>query len=299
MHLRHENLKHALVPGVSDVASQYDAFLIDLWGVVHDGFNAYAGAVECINQILKDNKKIIFLSNAPIPGRFAKKKLLDFGIGPEGFQVLSSGDVIRHQLLHFEDQVFKNLGKRFYHLIPERNSDILTDIPAKTANTLEEADFILITAYAEEGESLSQYDALFEKAISLNLPAICANPDKVVISGSKNRYCAGIFSERYEKLGGIVHYYGKPHLSIYDQAFKLLSEGGFTDKRKILMIGDTPDTDILGAQNAGIDSLLVLSGNMHNIMKKEEGNKDFSEKLLSALAKYNVNPRWISNSLRW
>jgi HAD superfamily hydrolase (TIGR01459 family) len=294
-----KNLNQICISSMSTIVDQYDAFLIDIWGVIHDGYNAYPGSIECINQILDRNKKIIFLSNAPIPGILAKKKLLDHGIKPNVFQVLSSGDLIRHQLLHFEDSVFKNLGRRFYHLIPTRNSDILSDMPAQIVNKLEEANFILLTAYAEEGEDLNQYGSLFKKAISLEIPVICANPDKTVISGDKNRYCAGIFSEQYENLGGKVYYYGKPHLPIYEYAIRNLNRSSYIDKRRILMIGDTLETDILGAKNAGLDSLVVLSGNMNTILKKETNFETLPEKLGSILTRHALIPNWILNSLTW
>ena len=47
------------------------------------------------------------------------------------------------------------------------------------------------------------------------LTMLCANPDLVVHRGTRLVYCAGSLAQAYEKLGGEVIYYGKPHLPVY------------------------------------------------------------------------------------
>ena len=86
---------------------------------------------------------------------------------------------------------------------------------------------------------------------------VCANPDLVVIHAGKPALCAGALAEEYERLGGRVRWHGKPHPSVYDSCLTLL---GVSDRSRILAIGDSLRTDIAGAANAGIDSLLIASG---------------------------------------
>ena len=86
---------------------------------------------------------------------------------------------------------------------------------------------------------------------------VCANPDLVVVNGGKTEICAGTVARRYEALGGKVHYFGKPHAPIYQESLALLGVG---DRKRILAVGDSLRTDIAGANAAGIDGLLVLSG---------------------------------------
>src|SRR3546814_2107765 len=52
-------------PGLSAVADRYDAFIIDLWGVMHDGLRAYPAAVEALRQLRRAGKRSVVLSNAP------------------------------------------------------------------------------------------------------------------------------------------------------------------------------------------------------------------------------------------
>jgi ribonucleotide monophosphatase NagD (HAD superfamily) len=59
----------------------------------------------------------------------------------------------------------------------------------------------------------------------------------------------------YKKLGGTVIYFGKPYRDIFDYAKQFTKTND-----KILMVGDTPWTDIYGANVSDIDSALVLTG---------------------------------------
>ena len=47
-----------------DLADQYDAFLLDQFGVIHDGKTAYEGAVEAVSELQRRKKKIVILSNS-------------------------------------------------------------------------------------------------------------------------------------------------------------------------------------------------------------------------------------------
>lgn len=276
------------------VLAQYQGFIIDLWGVVHNGFSAYPGVVEQLNQLIANNFPIIFLSNAPRPGSIIMKKLLELGIHVQLDMMLTSGDAVRHQLQHFEDLHFKQTGKCFYHLGSDRNSDILIDLTVDLTETIDNADYLLVTAYMDEGEDLNQHDALLQKSSARQIPFICPNPDKVVLNGDSKRYCAGILAEKYEKLGGTVHYYGKPHRSAFDAAFKKLQKKGIKDKKQVLIIGDTLETDILGGQMSEMASALVLTGNM-GIILAEQKNKDQSDLdfLTNFFERYSIMPTWV------
>jgi len=269
---------------IDQMLKQYDAFTIDLWGVVHDGCTPYPGVVDCLNEMLRLDKQLIFLSNAPRPGHLVMQKLLEFGIPVKPSMMLTSGDMVRYQLMHFEDAVFKNLGRRCYHLGSERNQDILVDVPVNRVRDLDQTDFILSTVFLEEEEDRAQYDAFFKEAIERNIPMICANPDKKVVQGQSYRYCAGIFAERYIHLGGQCHYYGKPSVPIFEEAFKRLSTFGFTCRKRILMIGDTLETDIAGAICAGIDSAWVLTGNAQLYFDGGSPQED---------TRYACSPTWV------
>lgn len=269
--------------------SRYDAFIIDLWGVVHDGVYAYSGVVQTLNNLIAQ-KKVLFLSNAPRPVEVAIKKLIELGIHVQAKHILTSGDAVREQLLKGDDLVFSQLGRCFYHLGAAKNQDILSGLEVNVTTEIEKADFILLSAFMEADEDLEQHDELLQIALKAKLPLICSNPDKIVVHGDSIRYCSGILAEKYEKMGGTVFYYGKPYPRIYELAFKRLATEGVHDKKRILMIGDTLETDILGANNAGIDSAVVKTGNMERLLIA--GNT--MEKIVQ---NYGIIPTWVIDSL--
>ena len=251
-------MKH-VIKNIHEIVKPYNALIIDIWGVIYDGTDPYKDAVACLNKMMADCKTILFLSNAPRPGILSKQRFIDWGINMQNALVYTSGDAVREQLISWNDEVFKNLGRKIYHLGEEKNQDILAGIDVNLVQDIKLADFLLITNYTDEAEELNSYDSLFKQAIDLNLPAICANPDIGLIFSNSVRYCAGSFAKKYSELGGIVHYYGKPDVRIYNTVLeRYLSK---YERNKILMIGDTIETDVVGAKAAGIDSTLVLTGN--------------------------------------
>lgn len=290
-----QTTKIKIIDGLQAINPKYDAFIIDLWGVIHDGFIAYPGTVDRINHLISINKPIIFMSNAPRPNKIVLQKLLDLRINATSDMVLTSGDATR---LFLKEELIKMPSKKYYHLGAHRNSDLLADIDLHLVDDISQADSILLTAYIDENEDLEQFDHILKQAAMLQLHVICPNPDKIVINGNKNRYCAGFLAEKYEQLGGKVHYYGKPHVAIYNIALEYLQSLGIYNKDRILMIGDTLETDIQGAANVGIKSTLVLTGNTGNLLKNHQYTQIFQEQALENLFhEYNLFPDHILKSL--
>ena len=59
---------------LSEISDFYDSYIIDLWGVMHNGIELNQSAIKVTENLLKKDKKISFLSNAPRP----KKKCCKF-----------------------------------------------------------------------------------------------------------------------------------------------------------------------------------------------------------------------------
>lgn len=295
------------VSNLQSIQNQYDGFLFDIWGVIHDGHTAFPGAVSLINELIDKQKKIIFLSNAPRPGPVLIKKLKDLGIAVIPEMIYSSGDEFRKryiQDIQINHSSFQGLGRRFFHLGAERNTDILSNLTVDVTDRLEDAEFVLLTAYMDEDENLNQHDVFLKKALSLKLPFVCVNPDKAIDNGEKLRFCAGVLAEKYEKMGGQCYYFGKPFPAVFESAIEIMKGSGVLDLRKILMIGDTLETDILGARNAGIDSALVFAGNaarLINLARSEYKNvnkaKDNEHYLQKLFEEKNLYPTWVLWSL--
>jgi len=277
---------------IAALMDHFDVFILDVWGVIHDGFTLYPGVLETLERLSELKKEVLFLSNAPRPATVIRKKLLDLNIKVTADRVLTSGDVVREQLEQFNDTVFSTLGKQFYHLGELRNQDILSGLAVETVDSVEKAHFVLLTAYLDENEDLQQFIPFFEKIRGLNLPVICANPDREIINGDKLRYCSGYFAKQYEAMGGTVYYYGKPHQNVYAAALKRLNL--LDHSARILMVGDTLETDIQGGLAAKISTALVQTGNTDILLKKHEIDPQHKTEFLGELfEKIGITPNWV------
>lgn len=246
-----------------ETAQNYDIFLVDVVGVVHDGHGPIKSAIDAVNTLISQNKNIIFLSNNPRPGKGVYTKLIESGVDQRA-RVFTSGDATIH-LLHRQFP-----GQTLYHLGAERNDQILANINYKTTPHLAEADFILLTAYLNPEEDISKHEQEIDFIVKNKKQVICANPDVYApMEHHQIRKCAGFIAKHLEDRGAQVIYAGKPSVEIYKAVFDVF-DIPLHDKSKCLMIGDTLETDIKGANGFGIDSVLVLTGNTGRSIKEQK-----------------------------
>ena len=262
---------------LSDIYSSYDTFVIDLWGVMHNGILLNDKAIEVADQLLKESKKIIFLSNAPRPSEKVRKFLKKLKMEEKYLKnIITSGEAAMHAINQ------NKFGKLFYHLGPSRDESIFYKIKDNKTK-LENSDFILCTGLLDEHEGdLNFYKNFLKNFISKKL--ICTNPDLTVHRGAKEEYCAGSIAKIFESLGGSVVYFGKPYKEIYNMCFN--------EKEKVLAIGDNLRTDIQGANNLNIDSIFISNGVHRNEFENEDGLKKLLEK-------YKVKANYFQSELTW
>ena len=264
---------------ISEIEMFYDIFLFDLYGVTHNGVNLFPDILNILKNLKKLNKKVVFISNAPRKSLKIKKFLKNLGLDQRYyFDLVSSGDVT------YEDYLKKLNGEKYYFIGNYQDKSLCRGLKVFEINDLEKANFILNTG-PYNGQKVENYIKILKKGALLSLEMICANPDLEVIRGSKKEICAGALALKYEKLGGKVKYFGKPFKKIYQKSLKRINS---RNKKRILAIGDSIRTDILGANNFGIDSALVLSG--------IDGNIKGIEKLCK---KTNIYPKFLFNKLQW
>lgn len=249
-----------MVSGIGALADAYDGFILDLWGVLHDGAEAYPGAVDTLARLHGMGKTTLLLSNSPrraadLAGMMAE---MGFAAGIYG-AIVSSGEAVHQALLRRDDPWFAALGRRCLHLGPPRDLPIFEGLDVQRVATVGQADFILNSGPGDWHETLDDYRPLLESAAAGGLPMICANPDLVVMHQGHSMICAGTLARHYQTLGGDVRYRGKPDPAIYDLCLRRM---GRIDRRRILAVGDGLETDIAGAKAAGLDCLLC-SGGVH------------------------------------
>lgn len=272
------------IDDLGDISSNYDTFIVDLWGVIHDGHALLPGVLEVLETLQAQEKTVVFLSNAPRRSLALEEQLALMGLPRALYsRVYSSGEDA------FKALIDQHRGKMCYPLSASLHGPLLQDANAQIAQTLEEADFILNTGPIPL--VLEEHDDLLKKALSLEIPMICVNPDVAVMRGGVLSLCAGALAKVYEEMGGQVHYHGKPFPEIYQRLWESL---GAPDKKRILAIGDSLTTDIVGAQNFGIDSLLVMTGLEGHALNVGQGFLPLKEKLQALCAQKGATPTYVA-----
>ena len=262
---------------LAEVYKDYDTYVIDLWGVIHNGVKLNLKAIEVVEKLIQNKKKVIFLSNAPRPSKEVKRFLQELNMKDQYLQnIMTSGEAA---MLALEKESY---GKFFYHLGPERDNAVFSKIK-KNKTSLEKCNFILCTGlFKNHEENLDYYKSLLKDHTSKKL--ICTNPDLTVHRGNVEEYCAGSIAKIFKSLGGETIYFGKPHKAIYKMCFN--------QQERVVAIGDNLNTDIKGANEMKIDSIFISNGVHRSEFKEENELKNLSNK-------YKVKFNYYQSELVW
>jgi len=249
------------INGLREIAAAYDGFVLDLWGVVHDGVKPYSGVLDCLGALLDAGKRVALLSNAPRRAYDVVNRISTIGV-PRGLYhaVMSSGEEAWQHLKERADPFYAGLGHKCLHICSDRDLEIRVGLDLDYVESAAAAEFILNTGPAGWDDTIEDYAPILAAARERGLKMVCANPDLMVNHGQKLALCAGALAVRYEEIGGQVRWHGKPYPSVYASTLELL---GIADKRRVLAVGDSLRTDIAGANGAGIDSLLIAGQGIH------------------------------------
>ncbi|MBV8121946.1 MAG: TIGR01459 family HAD-type hydrolase [Alphaproteobacteria bacterium] len=283
--------------GISVLAPDYDGFILDLWGVVHDGIKPLPGAVDCMRSLIHAGKRIALLSNAPRRADDVARRIAQIGVPGESYHhIVSSGEEAWQHLRQRDDPFYAALGRRCLHICSDRDLEIREGLDLAFVDSPECADFILNTGPAGWDDAIEDYAPLLRRSLDRCLPMVCANPDLVVRHGAQLALCAGALAQWYEAQGGRVRWHGKPYRSIYDRCLTLL---GVADRSRILAVGDSLRTDIAGAAAAGLDSLLIIGG-IHADEFGAVGDRDPDPAVIdAALAAGAYHPVAVARRLLW
>jgi len=268
-----------VISGLSEIAGDYDALICDVWGVVHDGVKPYWPAIEALKNFRTARGRVVLLSNAPRPAADIVVQLTNIGVPTDSYDaVVTSGGAAR------EDLAQRTAKGRLsiMHLGPVRDRNLYEGLNVELAGA-DKASVVLCSGlYDDDTETPENYREILAELKSRKLPMVCANPDVMVPRAGRLVYCAGALARAYGDIGGEVIYYGKPHLPIYKVT---LEEAGAA--KRPLVIGDGLETDIRGANAAGIDALFIAHG-LHRAeiagVTREELSVLFAGKNVSACA---------------
>ncbi len=254
--------------GMAPLAGHYDGFILDLWGVVHDGVTLYPKARHTIVRLRERGKRIVMLSNAPRRATLAADGLTRLGIEPELYDgIMTSGESVWEALLTREDPWFANLGRRAFFMGPGRDLPLLEGLDIELAVTPADADFVLNVGADEaiDDRDVEPHLPALEACLAAGLPMVCANPDIIIVRDGAQILCAGALARRYAEMGGEFRQRGKPDAAVYGPTLAMLD----VPPDRILAVGDALRTDIAGAAGVGLDSCWVLDG-IHDLAGKPQ-----------------------------
>lgn len=293
-------IKTRFCAGISDISDSYSGFILDQWGVLHDGEKPYEGVVECLKELKARKKYVIILSNSGKRSEENRERLKKIGIGPGLYdQIVTSGEMTWQGLHSRNEGIFEGLGERVYVISRGGDRSIIDGLDIKVVDDPGEADFLVISGTDAPEMSLEDYEPVLKVCVRKRLTALCANPDSRGVMGSQSIMGPGTLARRYQDFGGVVHYIGKPHPPIFKHCMKIFQEHNIFPGETI-MIGDALAHDILGGQMVNIDTCLVKTG-LHAPSFKNAKSPASIDKALELLAvQFNgVRPKYLVGSLRW
>lgn len=236
--------------GLREMAGSFDAFMLDIFGLLHNGVVPYPGTLEALQELRALGKKICLVSNTPRLPDEVTADLDKMGIPRNHYQhIVTAGLSARQDLLDH------HRGKKIWFTGKDKFVGFFADCDLVRVDDPADADLIL---NAISGMTAQDDAIIYEnlgRAVAHKKPMLCANPDMVVHIGSDMFICAGTYAAWYEQQGGKVTYHGKPHASVYTMAKAFLGS-----PEKICVMGDALHTDIQGANRQGFSSIWVLAG---------------------------------------
>ncbi len=236
--------------GIGDIAHEFDAMLIDQFGVIHDGQKLYPGAADALAKLRDMNIPVVVMTNSGKRAAPNTARVVKMGIPRAHFvECVSSGEV-----------AFQSLTMKRAYLVGKQGEDYGFD-PEQFVSTPAEAEVMLILGSNAPQTSLDDYRRMFE---GLTLPAVCCNPDKLMITPRGLQPAPGAIAALYEEMGGAVTWIGKPYPEIYAFALKALGH-----PKRVLCVGDSAEHDVAGGRAAGFRTLLVQQGVSAEIAEAE------------------------------
>jgi len=283
-----------IISGLSAVASQYDAVLCDVWGVIHNGQVGFSAACDALTRFQQTRGPVVLISNSPRPSGSVLPQLRALGVPDEAWStMITSGDVTRTELAARAPGPAWVVG-------PDRDLVLYDGLHLEFSGP-EDAAFVSCSGLVDdETETPEDYRLRLAIAAARGLELICANPDRVVQRGPLMIPCGGALADLYETLGGRVVMAGKPHPPIYLRALDELERlcGRAIGPDRVLAVGDGLPTDLLGARRMGLDCLFVTDGIHARETQGSDGRPD-PVKLEAFLAAHGAQARYAVADLVW
>lgn len=279
------------ITGLGEIAGFYEGYILDLWGVVHDGIAPFPDTIPTLQEMKRSKRTIWLLSNAPRRAAEVADFLSAIGVTPDMYDgIMTSGEATYHALA---DRYLAQWGKRCLHVGPDRDRNLCNGLDVELVDDPAAADFLLCTGVRDAADTAEPYHELLAAAAAADLPFLCANPDRIVHVGDDLVLCPGTFADIYIEMEGQVTWLGKPYRQVYSHCL------GAMPGKKVLAVGDGMPTDIAGATGAGIDSLLITGGIHRSELPIHDFSASAQNRIYEFFSGFPYRPRYVAEKLNW
>lgn len=244
--------------GIGPLVERYQVFLLDQFGVLHDGSAPYPGAVAALSALKRAGKTVVLVSNSGRRARPNEDRLLRLGFEAGSWDhFVSSGEVAWRSFHEMAATGALRPGTNCLLISRDNDRTAIEGLPFMLTGAGDTADLVLIAASEGDRYDLDHYRRLLAPAAARQVPCFCTNPDTIMLTAVGPRFGAGRLADLYESLGGSVTRIGKPGPAIFETALALAGE---PDRRSVVCVGDSVEHDIAGGKGVGLATALVLSG---------------------------------------
>lgn len=286
--------------GISDISDSYTGFIIDTWGVLHDGEKVFESAIECLKELKARNKFILLMSNSEKDSAQTAAELKSLGL-PDGLynEILSSGELLKQGIDKQNDGIFTGLGKTCYLIGGERSRAFLKGVGVDVVESIENATFLFISGWDDLKPDIAAYEDVLREAVRRRVKVLCVNPDGRALQSIQFSSGTAMIAKRLQELGGVVQMIGKPYKPIYHHAIKILHQNDIYPGQTV-MIGDSMGHDIIGATLVNMDTCLVKNGVHSPVFKVADSPASVNKILNTLISQYNsIRPTYLVDRLKW
>ncbi|WP_326646435.1 TIGR01459 family HAD-type hydrolase [Streptomyces anthocyanicus] len=244
--------------GFADLIDHYDAFVLDQWGVLHEGNRLFDGVLPLLAEMARRDKEVMILTNSSKSSiRNVRRLETRFGLDRSHYQALiSSADLVHDWVVGTYPIGNLRTPSTVFVYADEGDEQLLDGTGVRVVDDVAQADAVLMLSLPVT-DTPDQHRHWMTEAARARLPLVCPSNDLHTVRPS-GVYggMAGVIGG-YTALGGLCHNLGKPSPHVFAVCARQMATA---DPRRILMVGDQIASDVVGAQSHGWDTALVKTG---------------------------------------
>ncbi|MCF6303317.1 MAG: HAD-IIA family hydrolase [Devosiaceae bacterium] len=237
---------------IIEISEQFDVFLLDAFGVLNVGQEVIPGAPEWVGALQSAGKKVLVVANgATFSPSVSLKKYQDFGFDFDPRDIIASRNVLADALNGRDEKLWGVMAS---------TGGAIDELSVNCIQLGQDpADFERVEGFIFLGSgewTLMQQAMIVASLQRRPRPVFVGNPDIVAPRETGLSLEAGWFAHEIARKSEVVpQFFGKPFENIYQRALQRVGENVALER--VVMVGDTLHTDVLGGAAAGVKSVLM------------------------------------------